>query len=130
MEYYATGKMYEITVNGEKLTVYENEADGQLYTSKDFTESTRLVFVDEMTHDDTKYTVTQNNDNLQLTLGDKIVTVVFYESAKISGTNRYKLDGINGIYAEVTNDTVRLVTEQKIYETIQESGQCYTYELP
>ena len=54
--------------------------------------------------------------------------VVFYESAKIKGTDRYKLDGISGILAEVQNGKVRLVTEQKIYEKIEESDQHYQYE--
>ena len=128
MEYYATGKMYEITVDGETVTVYENEADGAWYTSKEFKPEDKLEFRDEMTLDDYKYTVTQNGADLEITIGDKKVTVTYYGKNQISGSNRYTLDGIVNILAEVNGDNVRLVTEEKIYEKIEESGQKYSYE--
>ena len=126
MEYYSSGKKYHYTVDGKKDPVIVYENDGKLYADEAFAEE--LEFVPQYENGDTKYTVIYADGTLMLALGAGAKEVVFYESAKIAGTNRYNLDGIPNIMAEVVNGKVRLVTEETIRANLQESQDVYTYE--
>ena len=117
LEYYSSGKKYTTTVGGQEYVFYENPADGAWYTSENFEPNTKVVFVEQEDVDHYVYTIT---------VGDLKVT--FRNPDPIQEGVLYELEERPGVFAELKNNKITLVTAEEIYERLEETQEFYSYE--
>ena len=96
---------------------YENPADGCWYTSQNFASDTKVIFVEQEDVDHYVYTITVGDMTMTFRNTDPILEGVLYE-----------LEERPGVYAQLSGDTITLVTEETIFERIEEGTDRYSYQ--